>query len=236
MTARARMPDEKRRQGAPTSVQVDIGSVFPELRPHLPARRTANVTAERIPRGPWVPGDHDGSAFCWLVVGGILIRRLSVAGGSCTEILGRGDVIRPWDAGSGEPLLDVETAWTVIEPMLLVRCPRTAGAAPLLALAIDAAVERAHRLAVQMAVASQVGVDRRVLLILEHLADRWGHVRRDGLVIPIRLSHGVLAQLVGARRPTVSAAIGLLDRQGQLRRLPDGSWLLPTPTAAPVAR
>ena len=41
----------------------------------------------------------------------------------------------------------------------------------------------------------------------------------------------MLADLVGARRPTVSTALGKLAASGELLRLPDGSWLL---TGEPV--
>jgi hypothetical protein len=58
----------------------------------------------------------------------------------------------------------------------------------------------------------------------------------DGVRIPLTLSHRMLAQLVGARRPTVSTAPGELSRAGELVRCPDGSWLLTgEPTGAPLA-
>jgi hypothetical protein len=41
----------------------------------------------------------------------------------------------------------------------------------------------------------------------------------------------MLAQLVGARRPTVSTALGELARDREVLRQPDGSWLL---TGEPV--
>jgi hypothetical protein len=45
------------------------------------------------------------------------------------------------------------------------------------------------------------------------------------------LSHRMLGQLVGARRPTVSTALGELVREGELARREDGTWLL---TGEPV--
>jgi hypothetical protein len=209
-------------------VWLDLGDLFPELRRLLPSRRVL-VPATRIPRGSWIPEPCDEDVLGWIVAGGILIRRLTVLSGTCVEILGRGDLIQPGRAEERELLLDDVSTWTVIDPMLLVKLPRTEGAGPLLAIAVDAAVARVQRLAVQMAVASEVGAERRVLSMLQHLAGRWGRVRRDGVVVPIRLSHSVLAQLVAARRPTVSTAIAALERRGRLRRLPDGCWLLTQP-------
>ena len=48
------------------------------------------------------------------------------------------------------------------------------------------------------------------------------------------LSHRMLGQLVGARRPTVSTALGELVRHGELARRDDGTWLLTgTPVGVP---
>jgi hypothetical protein len=65
-----------------------------------------------------------------------------------------------------------------------------------------------------------------VLLMLRHLGDRWGHVTREGTVVPLPLSHEILGQLVGARRPTVTIAVRALVASGIIQRRPDGSWLL----------
>jgi hypothetical protein len=51
-------------------------------------------------------------------------------------------------------------------------------------------------------------------------------VTRDGVALPLSLSHRTLGELIGARRPSVSAAATALARAGRLARLPDGAWLL----------
>ena len=51
-------------------------------------------------------------------------------------------------------------------------------------------------------------------------------VRSDGTVLRLRLTHTVLADLVAARRPTVTTALSELARQGLVRT--DGeTWVLP---------
>jgi CRP/FNR family cyclic AMP-dependent transcriptional regulator len=46
----------------------------------------------------------------------------------------------------------------------------------------------------------------------------------------------MLGQLVGARRPTVSSAIGALTAAGEVSRNGDGTWLLTgSPVGSPVA-
>ena len=54
---------------------------------------------------------------------------------------------------------------------------------------------------------------------------------RDGIAVPLALSHRLIGELVGARRPTVSTALAELARDGQLVRRDDGTWLL---TGEPV--
>ena len=48
----------------------------------------------------------------------------------------------------------------------------------------------------------------------------------DGVVLPLALRHDVMAHLVGARRPTVSSAMGRLQRRGALRPRAAGGWVL----------
>jgi hypothetical protein len=92
--------------------------------------------------------------------------------------------------------------------------------------------ERAQRLAVTQAISQLNRVDRRLLALFWHLAERWGRVSRDGIVVPLALSHRLIGELVGARRPTVSTALAELAREGQLARRQDGTWLL---TGEPVS-
>ncbi len=53
-----------------------------------------------------------------------------------------------------------------------------------------------------------------VLMILWHLADRCGTIGSDRSLVPIDLSHSILAELVAARRPAVSTAIASIQRAG----------------------
>jgi CRP-like cAMP-binding protein len=59
-----------------------------------------------------------------------------------------------------------------------------------------------------------------------HFADRWGRMTRDGARISLPVTHSVLASVVGARRPSVTTALGRLQEQRLIERLPDGAWLL----------
>ena len=47
-----------------------------------------------------------------------------------------------------------------------------------------------------------------------------------GVHVPLRISHRLLGQLVGARRPTISAAVKQLADSGELIRRADSTWLV----------
>ena len=81
-------------------------------------------------------------------------------------------------------------------------------------------------------------MDRRLKALFWHLAERWGRVSGDGVIVPLALTHRILGQLVGARRPTVSTALTELAEREELTRRPDGSWLLrgDPPDAESLAR
>jgi CRP-like cAMP-binding protein len=90
---------------------------------------------------------------------------------------------------------------------------------------VGRALERARNLGVNMAIVHQARVHVRLRMLLWHLANRWGYVRRDGVVVPLRLTHSVLADLVAARRPTVSTTLAQLAKEGLVIPL-DCGWLL----------
>jgi len=85
----------------------------------------------------------------------------------------------------------------------------------IMASLLDRLTERSERLAITQAISQLTGVDRRLLTLFWHLAERWGRVGTDGVVVPLALTHRMLGQLVGARRPTVSS--GMRARRARAR-------------------
>jgi hypothetical protein len=55
------------------------------------------------------------------------------------------------------------------------------------------AVQRSHNLAVNMAIIRQPRVETRVCLLMWHRAGRWGRVRANAVVLPLRLTRSLLA-------------------------------------------
>ena len=188
------------------------------------------AAALKLQRGPWQPaGEPRGPNLGFLILDGLLGRRVVVPErGRSLELLGRGDLFNPWQE-DGPSFSQI--AWTVIEPSWIAALDRDftsrIRALPELLEAItERALRRSRRIAVSAAIANTVGVEERLLLLLWHLTELWGRKAQGGAVLPYRLSHQTLADLVGARRPTVTLALrGLADRE-LLERGSAGEWIL----------
>ncbi len=203
------------------------------------ARRDLQVVVHTLQEGPWdalrlagASPDHIGL----LVLDGVLAREVLVSDTVSTELLGPGDVVRPWRLHAGDALLQHSVRWNVLARSRVALLDRRFGTQlarypEVNAAVIDRVNERALRLAVTQAISQLNRVDRRLLALFWHLAERWGRMTTDGVAVPMTLSHRMLGQLVGARRPTVSTALGELARLGELVRRDDGTWLL---TGQPV--
>ncbi len=202
-----------------------------------PARRAQAIetcTAEEI-RVPVGDGVSETSPLATglgiLVLHGLLVRRVGIDGRFGAELLGEGDLLRPWQWESDSATLRVEMEWSIVEPARLALLDeafvrRSIGTYPELAAAlVGRAMQRARNLAVNMAIVHQARVDSRLHMLLWHLAGRWGRVRTEGTVVPFRLTHSLLADLVAARRPTVTSALSDLTRRGLIRST-GGEWIL----------
>jgi CRP/FNR family cyclic AMP-dependent transcriptional regulator len=183
------------------------------------------------------PGRWLGIAERWpedwiglLVLRGLLLRRVGVAGRFGAELLGSGDLLRPCKRESDLPLVALSTSFQVIEPTRMAvldgRFALMLGRYPeLTARLVERALRRSRNLAVNMAIVHQARVDMRLRMLFWHLAARWGRVHGESVRLPLRLTHDVLADLAAAQRPTVSSALALLAREGYVRSEKSG-WLL----------
>lgn len=186
----------------------------------------------RLEPGPWIPHQTPGSGgdIGLLVLQGLLIRQVGIDGRSGAELLGDGDILRPWQGQDAAPSMPHFTGWRVLQTTRLavldVKAARRLSCYPeLTGQLVGRALQRSRNLTVNMAIVHHARVSTRLQMLLWHLADRWGRVRADGVLLPFRLTHEVLSDLVAARRPTVSSALGELSRDGLLRLEHDG-WIL----------
>lgn len=210
----------------------------PDLAEVLPAAVRERAVGEclapsiRLRRGSWsgAPAESVSDGIGLLVLEGLLIRRVGVEGRFGAELLGDGDLLRPWQREDMQLTLPRTTGWRVLEParvaLLDLRVAQRFARYPeLTGRLVARALERSRNLAVNMAIVHQARVDVRLHMIMWHLADRWGLVGTDGVIVPLQLTHSVLADLVAARRQTVTSALSDLSRRRLVVAVKDG-WLL----------
>jgi CRP/FNR family transcriptional regulator, cyclic AMP receptor protein len=216
----------------------DLGANIPAAKRPL-AERSCTVPMAEAPRGAWdweasVAEDPDGYGL--LVLSGLLCRRVVQGQRYGAELLGPGDLLRPWDKIGEWSSIPTEADWLVIEHAQLAvldadftqRCTSF----PELTVAlIRRGMLRSRYLAILIAIVSQRRVETRLIMLFWHLADRFGRVRGDSIDVPVPLTHRILAELVAARRPSVSTALAKLQAQGDLRRYEHG-WRLHGPVPA----
>jgi CRP/FNR family transcriptional regulator, cyclic AMP receptor protein len=210
------------------------------------------VPSLRFDAGPWTePPERHGCHFGFLIVAGVMARRVTFDRRTAAELLGPGDVIRPW-----VPQLPVDTViaqarWQVLETVefavLDTEFARRVARWPQIAAALlERSTERVRMLAFLQVASHIPGLEARLLAILWAIADRWGRVTTDGVLVPVPLTHATLSELVGASRPSVSTVLKALERKRVLARHKQG-WLLrdrppsalgldPAPNEDPPAR
>jgi CRP-like cAMP-binding protein len=220
---------------------VQLLEADPDLARGLDPRRIREVSQRlfarsiEIPRGPWSPerllarsGAHP---IGLLLLDGLMVREAVVGDHPCAELLGPGDLLRAWEDSDAEMLLPRTVEWSALSPVRLAvidqaLAVRAAQWPEIFASLVERAARRAERLVVMQAIGHLTRVDDRLLALLWCLAERWGRVAPGGVVVSLRLPHRTLAGMVGARRPSVTTALGQLIARGEVERRPDGGWLL----------
>ena len=214
----------------------------PELLQHVDAR-TATVARRRItaqaatlPGGSWDPEREFAAAedmLGLLLLDGFVLRRVTLDGSRSAELLGPGDVIRPWsDPTGGRFEVSAGASWwsTPHARIALLDEGFARGVASLQGVIAEVGARLAARtdtLAVRLAIAQLPNLGARLLMVFGQIADRWGErASEEDVLVPLALSHGTLADLVCAQRPSVTKALGRLSEEQRLVRRKDGLWLL----------
>ena len=196
------------------------------------ARRASRAGVMALPIGPWAAPADSGQVtggYGFLMLDGLIVRRVGFDGRYGAELLSTGDLLRPWEMESDDSL-GLKSAWRALTRTRVAlldgpwseRMGRYPGVGPALA---GRALNRSRRLAAMLAIAQHPRLEERLWMLLWELAYRHGRVRTDGVHLDVPLTHEVLAHLVAARRPSVSGSLTRLARQGRVLREGRG-WLL----------
>ncbi len=167
--------------------------------------------------------------FGVLIVSGALCRNTALGRHSSCHLFGPGAIIRPrdqsasslpWEAGLA-CVTDCTVA--VLDPDFRVYMARWPALAEhvqhQLALELEASL-------CQSAWTGLSRVDDRILALFWHLADVWGKVRPEGVLIALPLTHRLIGHLVAAERATISLALSRLAAKQLLVKIGPQTWLL----------
>ncbi|HMJ34211.1 MAG TPA: helix-turn-helix domain-containing protein [Baekduia sp.] len=198
------------------------------------AGRELVATTLEVPRGRWDPTAQwaeSDAQLGLLIVEGILLSEVSVGSRTSLEVLGPGDVVRPWPSDRHAPELDVHLRLTapdgarlaVLDRHFIAQAQRWPS---VLGQIAERAMGRTSSATLRLLIQQVVRIDERLLLALWGLAERFGKVTPGGVLVPVALNHTMLAGLVGAHRPSVSHALSDLTQRGALERVEGGGWLL----------
>jgi CRP/FNR family transcriptional regulator, cyclic AMP receptor protein len=103
---------------------VSLFEVDPDLIEHLdPAQADAarpcglaRVAILRAGKGnPWGEVDAAPGHLGFLVISGLLTRNVTLLGRTSMDLVGAGDMLRPWDDGAEPPSIPSTVSWTVHE-------------------------------------------------------------------------------------------------------------------------
>jgi CRP/FNR family cyclic AMP-dependent transcriptional regulator len=219
---------------------VSLFEVDPDLIEHLNPDQAALARSRVIARStilragdgdPWRLIESPDAHLGVLVIDGLLTRNVTLLGRMTMQLVGSGDVVRPWDDARERPSIPRTVGWTVHVPtrvaLLDARLAERVIAWPGIATAlVKRSLHRAQWLENHLAILENPRVSVRLLLLFWQLADRWGTVGPDGVTVPLRLTHMTLGRLVRAQRPSITASLHELAALGLVVRRADGTWLL----------
>jgi CRP-like cAMP-binding protein len=185
-----------------------------------------------LDRGIWeAPDEFDPRHLGFLMLDGLLARDVILAGTTCTELLGPGDIVQPFGTVRDESLVRYHVLWHVLEPVKLAvldeHFSRSLSAWPqVMRVLLERALKCSLRTSIHAALLQLSPVETRLLILFWFFAERWGRVTSAGVVLRLRLSHQMLGQLVGCQRASVTTALHRIEETGAIVRRRDRTWLL----------
>lgn len=218
---------------------VALVAALPELVARVPAADRGLV--ERALVVPLVSA-HDGDlanaigtripgAFDFLIVDGVVLKETTFSGRPALELLGPGDLL----ATPLTPTRQVESravsrylahgrvSLAAFEGRVRAAARRWPGIADALH---DHLARQTDHASMHLAMLHLPRIEDRLIALFADLAERFGKMSPDGVLIDLPLTHELIGGLVAGRRPTVTLALQTLAASGLIERLDGGRWKL----------
>jgi CRP-like cAMP-binding protein len=153
-----------------------------------------------------------------LILDGLMAFETCTGDRVATELVGAGDLLQAPTLPTDE-LLERTCHWRALRPtrLALLDADFVDRVRPFPQIArslLRRTCRRSAELDVLRAITSQPRLEVRLVLVLWHLAARWGRVEPAAVRLCLPLTHRMLGQLVAAERPSVSHALKRLVKAG----------------------
>ena len=162
---------------------------------------------------------------------GAVVLRMEFGGCSHLEVLGKGDVLNPWQLET-DTRLQEQVRVHVVQSGYVALLDRSFAVQmtawpEVFAALMRRQIMRTRRMVLQACILSRSRVDERLELMLWRLGEQFGSMTREGLLVRLPFTHLQLAEMIAARRSTVTMAVSRLVAEDRLRRPGRNQWLLP---------
>ncbi|MGN6872132.1 MAG: Crp/Fnr family transcriptional regulator [Solirubrobacteraceae bacterium] len=177
-------------------------------------------------------------AFDFVIVDGVVLKETTLAGRSALELLGRGDLLAPpltpasqlESRAVSRYLAHEQASLAAIEDHVRQSARRWPGIADFLH---DRLARQAHHASMHLAMLHLPRAEDRLIALFADLAERFGHMAADGILIDLPLTHEIIGGLVASRRSTVTLALTRLASNGIIARVEGDRWKLDRSILAP---
>ena len=198
----------------------DLADEF-DIRSRVAVRQLATARVLHAPVGvcdlaPWFAALDAGPGL--LILEGVVAFETRVGDRTALELVGAGDLLQ-LPSQRTDDLLERWDGWRVLCPtrFALLDGDFAERVRPWPQI-VQALLRRAGRRTADVdalrAITCQPRLELRLILLLWHLAARWGRVEPAGIRLTLPLTHRLLGQLVAAERPSISHALARLGHAG----------------------
>ena len=153
-----------------------------------------------------------------LILDGLVAFETRTGDRVATELVGAGDLLQSPSLPT-DGLLERTCRWRALRPTRFALLDadfvtRVRSFPQIVRVLLRRSCRRTAELDVLRAITSQPRLEIRLVLLLWHLAARWGRVEPGSVRLCLPLTHRLLGQLVAAERPSISHALKRLTQAG----------------------
>jgi CRP-like cAMP-binding protein len=227
------------RDATAPAAAISLLDVLPEIAATIPSKdRELAERALMAPRLIARDADladtlaHTGSnGFDFLVIEGVVLKETRLVNRAAVELLGPGDVLGPPLTAIHQIESRAVSRYLAHGPVTLAelgsRFRQAARRWPGLSdVLLDRLARQTHRASMHLAMLHLPRVEDRIIALFSDLAERFGQMTSEGVLIEVDLTHELIGRLVASRRPTVTIALQTLAADGTLVRRADARWAL----------